>query len=230
MSKVKEDIVGTRVGVLDVLYECNFKANDGHKMYHVKCSECGWETDSRKSDIKRAIKCTHIGLSGNLINFKHTWNNHRLKRIFENMKKRCYNEDTESYRWYGAKGIKICDAWINNPKLFEEWALNNGYSDELTIDRIKEDEDYCPENCRWVSHIDNAKYKSTTSYIEVDGEIHSGKDWARKLGLSINTINKYVSTYGLDNTISFIRTYMNSPKKELTNRQSYYDLYMTQAD
>ena len=227
MSAVKvNDIVGTRIGVLDVLYECDFKANDGHKMYHVKCSECGWETDSKKSDIKKAIKCTHIGSCGNYIDFRISWGNQRLKDIFYGMKKRCYNEHNKSYRWYGGKGIKICDEWLNNPKLFEEWALNNGYEDGLTIDRINEDQDYCPDNCRWIPFNDNAKYKSTTSMINVDGEVYSGKDWARKIGISENMINKYIKTYGVEKTTDFIKVFMSTPRKKLSRRQSYYDLYM----
>lgn len=226
MNNTKENIIETRIGVLDVLYECDFKANDGHKMYHVKCSECGWEADVRKSDIKRATKCVHVSVSGKYINFKNKWNNKRIKRIFDGMKRRCYNENDYDYRWYGAKGIKICDEWLNNTKLFEKWALDNGYEDGLTIDRIDENKDYCPENCRWITLVDNTKYKSTTSMIEVDGEVHSGKDWSKKLGLGINTINQYVKRYGLEDTINFIRTYINSPRKKLIGNQSYYDLYM----
>lgn len=55
------NIVGTRIGIYDVLYECDFKSNDGHRMYHVRCSECGWESDMHKNDVGRAKKCTHIG-------------------------------------------------------------------------------------------------------------------------------------------------------------------------
>ena len=228
MGKIKEDdIIGTRIGVLDVLYECDFKANDGHKMYHVKCSECGWESDSRKSDIKRSTRCTHISMSGNVINFKNTWKNERLETIFRGMKDRCYSEKDKAYRWYGGKGIKICEEWLNDPMRFEDWAINNGYNDNLTIDRIEEDKNYCPENCRWILRKDNSKYKSTTSLINVDGEIHTGKDWARKLGLSENIINLYVRKYGLNNTIEFIKRYMDNPNLKPKNKnKSIYSLYM----
>lgn len=61
MSNVKENIIGTQIGIYDVLYECDFKSNDNHKMYHVRCHECEFETAMKKSDIKRAKQCTHIG-------------------------------------------------------------------------------------------------------------------------------------------------------------------------
>ena len=73
---------------------------------------------------------------------------------------------------------------------------------------------------------DNSKYKSTTSMINVNGVIHSGKDWSRALGIGLNTINKYVRKYGLNNTIIFIEKYLENPGLELAPRQSYYDLYM----
>ena len=95
---IEKDIVGTRIGVLDILYECDFKTNDGHKIYHVKCSECGWESNVKKSDIKKTTHCTHIGINGNYIDFHNTWKNQRLKRIFNGMKRRCYNKNDKSYR------------------------------------------------------------------------------------------------------------------------------------
>lgn len=227
MSVVKaNDIVGTRVGVLDILYECDFKANDGHKMYHVKCSECGWETDSKKSDIKKATKCTHIGICGNYIDFRSSWSNNRLARIFNKMKQRCYSTSDKDYRWYGEKGISICEEWLNNPKLFEEWSFANGYTDELTIDRKDESKNYCPENCRWVSSKDNAKYKSTTLLLDVDGEIHTGREWADVLNIGTNTINNYIRKYGQDKTKEFIRKYLKNPVMKPKSGQSYYDLYM----
>lgn len=225
---LNENIVGEKIGIFDVLYECNFRNGDGHKLYHVKCLECGWESDLRKSDIvRRNEKCIHTRVNGSYITFQKVWNNKRLKSIFDNIVQRCYNPNNKSYRWYGAKGVGICEEWINNPKSFEEWALHNGYNDGLTIDRINENEDYSPNNCRWVSNVENAKYKSTTSIINVNGEIHSGKDWAKILGVSTNLINKYIRKYGLDNTIEFIKRYLSNPSLDSNKTtRCIYDLYM----
>lgn len=155
------------------------------------------------------------------------WKNKRIGKIYRNIKQRCYNKKDKSYKWYGDKGIKVCDEWLNNPKSFEEWSLQNGYTDELTIDRIDEDKDYSPDNCRWISSVDNSKYKSTTSVINVDGEVHTGKDWSKILGLGTNTINTYVRKYGLYDTIEFIKRYMANPNLKPFNRnQSIYSVYM----
>ena len=226
---MSKDIVGERIGIWDVLYECDEKANDGHRLYRVKCIECGWETNMIKSGMYRAKKCNHVGFGGVYIADKYdfVWHYKRLQTIFNGMKRRCYSNNSKDFRWYGAKGIKVCAEWLNNPQSFESWALANGYNDTLTIDRKDENKDYCPENCRWVTLENNSKYKSTTSLITVNCETHTGKDWARKLGLSVNTINKYVKTYGLDNTIKFIEMYLKNPGLKPKSNQSYYNLYMT---
>lgn len=229
---MKEDnIIGTRIGIYDVVCESERRDNDGHKLYHVICSECGWETDMRKDAIVDTKECSHVGLNGKYKSYNtYIWNNKRLGRIFNKMKSRCYNSKSKDYRWYGEKGIKICDEWMNNPKLFEEWAINNGYADNLTIDRINENKNYCPENCQWITIKRNAKYKSTTSLINIDGEIHTGREWADILHLGTNIINTYIRKYGEENTKDFIRKYLRNSGNKPKSKQSYYDLYMNNQD
>ena len=144
------------------------------------------------------------------------------------MKTRCYDVNDKNYMTYGGKGIRICQEWLDNPELFEEWSLENGYEDNLTIDRIDSTKDYCPDNCRWVTLEDNAKYKSTTRVLDVDGELHTGRDWAVKLGLGVNMINNYVRRYGEDNTKQFIKRVLKNPDKvnSRQGKQTLYNLYM----
>lgn len=206
------------------------KTNDRHVYYKGICNECGFERVARITDLKRTTKCTHIRIDGEVGFNRTVWENKRIGKIFSGMKDRCYNQNDKSYRWYGAKGIKICDEWMDNYKLFEDWAVNNGYADNLTIDRINEDQDYSPDNCRWITAEANTKYKSTTSLINVDGVIHTGREWSDVLDLGTNVINKYIRKYGLENTKEFIRRYIENPalKSQAKSNQSYYDLYMNQ--
>ena len=95
-------------------------------------------------------------------------NKTRLYDIWVHMRNRCNNTHRDAYKWYGGKGITVCDEW-NDYSKFKEWAMNNGYEDDLTIDRIDTSKGYCPENCRWLSKSDNSKHRQGT-YKPIRGE------------------------------------------------------------
>lgn len=87
----------------------------------------------------------------------HGMRHNRIYRTWINMKQRCYNPNQEGYRFYGARGIEICDAWRTDFKSFHSWAMENGYKENLTIDRINPKGNYCPENCQWLTMSENVK-------------------------------------------------------------------------
>ena len=213
-------------GVFEIVERMSYKDDDGHFLYKGVCKECGFERIARLYDLRYTKMCTHIRIDGQVGFNRTNWENERIECIFSGMKKRCYDQNSKDFQWYGKKGIKICDEWMNNPKLFEVWSIENGYNDELTIDRLDSTKDYSPDNCRWVTKSNNSRYKSTTSLINVNGVTHSGKEWSEILGLGVNTINKYVRKYGLENTIKFIDQYLKNPGLKLIGTQSYYELYM----
>lgn len=162
-------LIGKTIGIWKV--ECVSEEKDkyGHYTFDCYCTECGFYRPLRKVDLREdlvARTCTHTNQLGNHkeIGFA-KWKNKRIHKIFKGMIRRCYSPNDKSYRWYGAKGIIICEEWLNHPEKFEEWALTNGYQKDLTIDRINSDKDYCPENCRWITAIDNSKYKKNNYYI-----------------------------------------------------------------
>ena len=202
------------------------KDKDGHALYKGICKKCGYVRIARYHDLKIKKECNHVSIYGKYKNAPNTWHEKMLRNIFQHMKARCYNESDKTYPWYGAKGIKICDEWLNNPSAFEKWALQNGYEKGLSIDRKDENGDYCPENCRWVTLENNSKYKSSTRLLEVDGETHTGRDWAKILNTGLNTINKYVRIYGEEQTIEFIRKRKSNPNLQRDSNKSYFDLYM----
>ena len=85
----------------------------------------------------------------------------RLRRIWHGMKTRCYNPASSNYKTYGRKGIKICSEW-DKFEAFSEWAVSNGYTNNLTIDRIDSNKDYSPDNCQWLTRADNSAKRSFT--------------------------------------------------------------------
>ena len=104
-------------------------------------------------------------------NYKHGGKGLRLYRIWNNMKKRTLNPNATQFTNYGGRGITICNEWLKFIP-FRDWALSNGYDDSLTIDRIKNNGNYNPENCQWITQKENSRKKSTTTItIEIANEI-----------------------------------------------------------
>lgn len=223
-----EERIGEVYGIYTIV-GVNREAKGDPKIYKCKCNVCGWTSYFSLYKIQQITSCTHTNRNGGYREYKPFWVNKRLKQIFNGMMQRCYNSNDMHYGLYGQKGIKVCDDWINNPISFEEWAINNGYNDSLTIDRIDESGDYCPENCRWISNKDNAKYKSTTRMITVDSHSHTGREWADVLGVSTNLINEYIRFYGLDDTKEFIKRFIENPllRDKVEPGQSLFNLYMS---
>lgn len=113
---------------------------------------------------------------------------HRLRKIYLCMLKRCYYKKDISYCYYGAKGVGVCDEWYNDFFSFYNWAINNGYKNNLTLDRINVDKGYSPDNCRWVDIITQNNNKSNTHYITFKGEEHSVAEWSRIVNIKHSTI------------------------------------------
>lgn len=157
----------------------------------MKCLTCGRMHVMRLIDFNKRTydKCRCDHFNGKTIKDR------RLNGIFWNMVSRCTNPQAKDFRFYGAKGICVCEQWIEDPREFEIWAINNGYNKNLSIDRIDHDGDYCPENCRWISMEDNSRYKSTTHLIEIDGISKTGRQWSESIGFGINTINMLCRKY-----------------------------------
>lgn len=111
----------------------------------------------------------------------------RLYRIWCAMRERCRRAANNRYNRYGGRGIKVCDEW-QDYIVFKAWAIKSGYSDGLTIDRIDNNGNYEPSNCRWADNYEQANNKRNNHLITYNGETHSAAEWARLTGIPYRTI------------------------------------------
>lgn len=118
----------------------------------------------------------------------------RLYSIWANMKYRCSPSCSKHfYDLYYGRGIRVCPEWENDFEAFYRWAMAHGYRDELSIDRIDNDGNYEPSNCRWVTEEVQANNRSTSKFITYNGETLTEKQWAKKLNISYDTIRYNLS-------------------------------------
>lgn len=160
MVKVKNDLTGKRFGKLVVIGQ---DAEDhGRYSYWICKCECGNEKSIRGTSLTsgRQISCGCVQKDrlkyGSIALTKHSGTKTRLFKIWRGMIDRTEYPKHISFKYYGARGIKVCDEWRNDFSAFKSWALANGYSDTLTIDRADNNKGYSPDNCRWVTAKDQA--------------------------------------------------------------------------
>ena len=189
MSKVE---IGNRFGRLVVLKSLPPSVSpSGKKRTRWLCQcECGAVTEVLQMNLVNGhtpscgCLCKEVKIN---LNTTHGWSNTRLYRIWGHMRQRCSNPNAPRYDIYGGRGIKVCEDW-KEFQFFKDWSLSHGYSDDLTIDRIDNDGDYCPQNCRWTSVVDQANNRRTNVHIAYNGEKHTIAEWARILDINTHTL------------------------------------------
>lgn len=194
------DLTGQRFGRYIVLSQAESqvyfdgKRNRTRTMWNCKC-DCGNEkvvsSHSLRSGhvvscgcYKEEVDHTRCMTHGATLNGKPT----RLYKVWDGMKARCYNPNKAYYSIYGGRGITMCDEWHYSFEKFRDWALANGYKDGLTIDRINNDGNYCPENCRWATVSQQNNNKSTNHYLTYNGETKTIMQWAEATGFPFHAI------------------------------------------
>jgi len=111
----------------------------------------------------------------------------RLYRIWRQIKRRCYEKDCDAYKYYGGRGIKMDETWKDNSSSFFDWALSNGYREGLTIDRINNNEDYKPKNCRFITNTEQQRNRRNNINITAYGETKTLEEWSRDKRCKVST-------------------------------------------
>lgn len=128
--------------------------------------------------------------------YKHGGTGTRLYSCWATMKYRCHNTNAQGYKRYGGRGINVCDEWANSFLQFKEWALNNGYADNLTIDRIDNNKGYSPENCRWATAKEQGRNRGDNRLLTLNGETKTLIEWAEIAGIGVATLHSRLFKHG----------------------------------
>lgn len=184
-DKLQVDLTGERFDRLTVIEKVGEKEKDGNTRWLCECdcgNRCIVRADHLKSGNTQSCGCKAYR---NLEPI-----NKRIVRIYAGMKQRCYNQNSKAYKDYGGRGIKICDEWLENGgcRRFYEWAIVNGYREDLTIDRIDNNGNYEPSNCRWADWETQGNNKRTSVRVLYEGREITVKELSRITGASKYTI------------------------------------------
>ena len=112
----------------------------------------------------------------------------KLYKIWAGIKQRCFNSKHKNNNRYKGRGITMCDEWKNNFTSFYNWAISNGYKKGLTVERINNDGNYEPSNCKWATRSEQANNTSRNHFIFFNGEKHTISQWSKKLGISYSAL------------------------------------------
>lgn len=191
------DMTGQTYGRLTVLRMAASK--DGRAMWECVCT-CGRHTITSGYALRSGMakSCTCLQKDKARARLKtHGMSDTNLYHTWVNMRKRCESKSSQDYQHYGGRGISVCTEW-HDPIVFISWALSSGYKNGLTIDRIDNDGNYCPSNCRWVNRKMQARNTRRNNLLTYKGETHCVMEWACITGIPESTIRCRVYRYGWD--------------------------------
>lgn len=198
-----DNLIGRKFGRLTVLGLS--EKQSGRKSYWVCECECGNKKLIRSDCLKRgqAQSCGCMKSEQNKINLDRTTHgdtpqgeHNRLWQIWQGMKQRTCNPNNKAYARYGGRGITVCKEWLESYMAFREWALANGYADNLTIERIDNNGNYEPSNCRWTTHKEQCNNRRTNVLIEWNGKTQNIGQWAAETGIAYRVLHDRYHRYG----------------------------------
>lgn len=195
----KKDLTEQRFGKLVVIKETEKRNGYGNIIWLCKC-DCGKIKEVATPDLKtgRTMSCGCLKAEGNART--HNLSKTKIYKEYYHIKNRCYNKNSNNYKYYGSRGIRICDEWLSDFMNFYNWAMANGYNDKLTIDRIDVNGNYEPNNCRWIPQ--DEQKRNTRRNILYKGKCVA--EWLRELKVEKKQERKIyenIKKYGVEQII-----------------------------
>ena len=191
-----KDITGMRFGKLTVISKSH---KDNFDKWHWLCRcDCGnvttVEGNRLRSGKTKSCGCLQRQHRKTGFHKKHGMTDSRLYVIWSNMKARCENPNSTSWKNYGGRGISVCSEWKAFIP-FRDWAVSSGYSHELSIERIDVNGNYCPENCKWITKGEQYLNRTDSHKITAFGISRTIKEWADETGVPYDTIERRINAY-----------------------------------
>lgn len=193
-KSLQYDLEGKKFGLLTVIKPIGLNARK-EKIWECVC-ECGEVVHRTSYSLRKIIKTGCKNCQNKIVGEKNRKGHHYSKRLFEcwvNMKTRATNKNQDVNNRYVNRGITICDDWAKNYYSFENWALENGYEENLTLDRIDNNKGYEPNNCKWSNKTQQANNRRTNKIIEYKGKKDTLANWCRNLNVKYSKIQYLLS-------------------------------------
>lgn len=189
------DLKGRRFGRLTVIEEAG-RSKDRHVLWLCKCdcgNKCIVPSNSLKKGDTQSCGCLYKEQQKIPKSIKHGMSKSRIYQEWIDMRNRCVNKNVKCYHNYGGRGITVCEEW-RDFQAFYDWAMANGYTDDLTLDRIDNNGPYSPENCRWVTYKEQGNNTSRNHCITHKGKTQTISQWADELNMKYSTLYARLSS------------------------------------
>jgi hypothetical protein len=181
------NLTGQKFGRLTALYS-SFSNDKGHVLWACAC-DCGSRiTTLIPAHTLKAGKKNFCQFCKNSSITTHGYSHTKIYGVYHKAKERCCKPTCKDFKDYGGRGISMCDEWMNSPVAFITWALENGYREGLSLDRIDNDKGYSPDNCRFVNYFIQANNRSTNRQVILNGITDTIANHAKRLNVKRTTL------------------------------------------